>query len=130
MNEPAAASRPGLFILHPSSLCLVVAGDRFDGADDLLVGDLVGGAGEGGVAAVHQDGAITLGVASQRVDQLAPLLGVERTEVHGTFSFLKTGDPLTPAARSDKTLTTSVRPCRPAPRAAGRRRGPRNRQPA
>src|SRR6516225_1838692 len=94
---------PGLFIPHPSSFIpfLVVAGDRFDGADDLLVGDFVGRAGEGGIAAVHQDGAIALGVASQRVNQLAPLLGVERTEVHGTFSFLKTGDPLTPATRSD-----------------------------
>src|SRR5690242_5592677 len=64
------------------TLFSVVARHGLDGADDLLVGDLVGGAGEGGVAAVHEDGPVVLGVAAQGADQLPPLGVVEGAEVH------------------------------------------------
>src|SRR5438445_11114567 len=65
-----------------SPLRLVVARHRFDGADDLLVGHLVGGAGEGGVAPVHQDHSVVLGVATEGIDQLPPFRVVEGTKVH------------------------------------------------
>src|SRR5689334_15463008 len=73
-----------------SSICnrksLVVAGDRFDGGDDLLVGDVIGSADEAGVAPVHEDGPVALGVAPQRGDQLPPFRVVQWTEIHTTFS--------------------------------------------
>src|SRR5262249_40123015 len=87
---------------------LVVARHRPDGGDDLLVGDLVGGADETGVAAVHEDRAVALGVAAQRVDQLLALGVVERTEIHrdfslakGTSNFLSVGKSFPSVRRSD-----------------------------
>jgi uncharacterized membrane protein YjjB (DUF3815 family) len=64
---------------------LGVARDRADGEEDLLVGQVVGAADEAGVAAVHQDGPVALGIASQRGDQLPPFRVVELTEIHGPF---------------------------------------------
>src|SRR5438067_6391645 len=84
--RPLSASS---YILRPSSFRLVVAGHRLDGGDDLLVGDLVGGAGEAGVATIHEDRPIALRVAAQRVDQLLALSVVERTEIHRDFSLRK-----------------------------------------
>src|SRR5436305_14331604 len=79
MSGPLGPHRSS-FIVHR----LVVARDRLDRRDDLLVGDLLGGAEEAGVAAVHQDGLVALRVAAQGVDQLPPLGVVEGTEVHGS----------------------------------------------
>src|SRR5581483_6760819 len=75
--------------LLATSYFSIVTRNRLDGADHFFVGDLVGGADKGGVAAVHQDGTIALSVAAQGVDQLPPLRVVEGTEVHGQFSFPK-----------------------------------------
>src|SRR5437763_1763866 len=66
---------------------LIVARHRFDGGDDLLIGDLVGGAGEGGGAPIHEDGAVALGVAAQGADQLTALHVVEGTKIHGLTPF-------------------------------------------
>jgi hypothetical protein len=66
-----------------SRLQIVVTRDGFDGTDDLLIRNLVGTAGEAGVATVHQDGPIALGVTAQGIDQLPPLQVVQRTKVHG-----------------------------------------------
>src|SRR4051794_8928116 len=91
------------FILH-SAFCIsysIVARNRLDRGDHLLVGDLFRGAGKAGVAAVHQDGPVALRVAAQRVDQLPPLRVVEGTEVHGKLSFRCNGTRQTPAARSE-----------------------------
>src|SRR5436309_2305685 len=63
--------------------CSIMAGDRANGRDHLLVGDLVGTAGKARVAPVHEDAAIVFGIASQRGDQLPSFRVVERTEVHG-----------------------------------------------
>jgi hypothetical protein len=79
------------FILHPSSFILafslVVARNRLDGVDDFVVGDFVCSAEETGVAAVHEDRAIALGIAPQGTDQLPAFDVIQGTEVHGTFSF-------------------------------------------
>src|SRR5689334_18579609 len=83
---PTASAR---YYLLATNCFSVVTRNRFNGADHFLVSNLVGGADEGGVAAVHQDGTIALGVAAQGVDQLPPLRVVEGTEVHGQFSFPK-----------------------------------------
>src|SRR5260370_23368873 len=71
------------FCIPTSAFGLVMTRDGFDGTDDLLIRNLVGTAGEAGVATVHQDGPIALGVTAQGVDQLPPLQVVERTKVHG-----------------------------------------------
>src|SRR5205809_554666 len=55
---------------------------RTNGRDDFFVGDFVGRAGETGVAAIHQDGAVALGVAPQRGNELPSLRVVQRTEIH------------------------------------------------
>src|SRR6185437_8193641 len=75
------------FEFRISDFFLVVARDRFDGGNHLFVGHFVGGAEEAGVASVHEDGAITFGVAAQSVNQLPPFGVVQGTEVHGQFSF-------------------------------------------
>src|SRR6266498_1732840 len=77
------------FILHPSSFrLLVVARHRLDGRDDLVVGDLLGRARKGGVASIHEDGAVVLGVAAQRADELTPFCVVEWPKVHRRTPFL------------------------------------------
>src|SRR6516164_799325 len=78
---PASVSRRPI----PSS---IVAGDRLDGRDDLVVGHFLGGAEKAGVAAVHEDGPIAFGVAAQGADQLPPFGVVERPEIHGDAPFL------------------------------------------
>src|SRR5262249_8797126 len=60
----------------------IVTGNRANREDHLLVGDLLGAAGEAGVAAVRQDGQVVVGVAAQRRDQLLTLSVVQRTEIH------------------------------------------------
>src|SRR3954447_7053960 len=93
--------------------CSVVAGDRLDGADHLLVRDLVGRAGEARVPAVHEDGAVALRVSPQGVDQLPPLGVVEGAEVHGLLSFPKKGTSyLRHAGRKDSPV--HARPARSA----------------
>src|SRR5690242_16045068 len=81
-ESPAVNLQPAICNLQS----LVVARHRLDGGDDLLVGDVVGGADETGVAAVHEDGPVAVGVAPQRGDELTPLRVVQRTEIHTTFS--------------------------------------------
>src|SRR5438128_2687697 len=61
---------------------LVVARNRFDRRDDLVVGDFVGGAREGGVAPVGQDGDVAFGIAAQSADELAAFGVVEGSKVH------------------------------------------------
>src|SRR5260370_8984535 len=58
-----------------------MARHRFNRVNHLLVGDFVGGAEEAGVAAIHEDGPITVGVAAQGTDQLTPLRVVKGTEI-------------------------------------------------
>src|SRR4051812_3186734 len=60
----------------------VVAGDGLDGVDHFLVVEVVGYAGEGGVAAVGEDGDLVLDVAAECGDEAAALVVVERAEVH------------------------------------------------
>src|ERR1700720_3988600 len=50
---------------------LVMTRDRLDRVDYLLIGHFVGGAGEAGVAPVHEEDAVALGVAAQGADQLS-----------------------------------------------------------
>src|SRR5207244_1400248 len=59
-----------------------MARHRLDGRDHLVVGDFLGGAGEGGVAAVGEDGDVAVGVAAQRRYELTPLRVVQRSKVH------------------------------------------------
>ena len=54
-------------------------------AQPLVVGHLLGGAGEAGGSTVHEDGSIALGVATQGADQLAALGVVEGSKVHGVL---------------------------------------------
>src|SRR5436309_3135488 len=72
-------------ITHDSSpiTSLVMARDRLDRVDDLLIGDLVGAADETRVAAVEQQNPVAVGVPAQGGDELAAFGFVERAEVHG-----------------------------------------------
>src|SRR5262245_59251618 len=63
-------------------LLLIVARNRFDGGNHLLVGHFVGGADKAGVAPVHEQDSVAFRVAAQRGDQLPPLGVVEGTEIH------------------------------------------------
>jgi hypothetical protein len=70
-----------------------MARDRFDRGDHFLVGDFVGRTNEARVAAVHEDGTILLGIASQRRDQLPSFRVVEWTEIHRGSPFQKKATP-------------------------------------
>src|SRR5579885_2293600 len=111
--------------LTPRSLtpyaCLVVARDRLDGEDHLLVGDFVGAAGETGVAAVHEDRPVILGVAPQRRDERPPLRVVERTEIHRRSPSCENMGQGTPVAAPGPVALNSGLPVPPA---SGRPRGP------
>src|SRR5437588_9016686 len=72
---------------NQKSKILVVARDRLNGGDHFFVGHLIGGTGEAGVAAVHEDAAIVLGIAPQRGDQLPSFRFVEWTEIHRRSPF-------------------------------------------
>src|SRR4051812_43603740 len=93
----------------------VVARDGLDGVDDLLVGHLVGGPGEAGVLAVHQQGQPAVGVAPQGGDQLPALGLVQRAEVHVTV--LHNGRSTRAGTTVHKTIERGG-----APAAAGRLR--------
>src|SRR5688572_12217998 len=72
---------------------LVVARYRANGRDHFLVGHLFAAAGEAGVAAIGEDEAIVLGIASQGRDQLPSFGVIERTEVHRRSPSRKTRAP-------------------------------------
>jgi hypothetical protein len=63
--------------------------NRFDGGNHFFVGHFLRGAGKAGIAPIHENGAIALGIASQRSNQLPSVRVAERTEIHTTFSFQK-----------------------------------------
>src|SRR5215813_4302761 len=89
-SPPAARPQAAWsLIIGHWSFRLVVARHRLDGGDHLVVGDLVGGPGEARVATVHEDRAVALRIAAQRLDQLLAFGVVERTEIHRGFSFQK-----------------------------------------
>src|SRR4051794_15014113 len=106
-------------ITHDSSpiTALIMARDRLDGVDDLLVRDLVGGADEGRIAAVQQEDPVAVGVAAQGGHELAAFGLVQRAEVHSLPS-IPSGDlavqPLGPTGRA------LVRQSRPAASARSR----------
>src|SRR4051794_6853303 len=77
---PDASGRPSIVTRH-----------RLDRRDHFLIGDLVGGAGEGGVAFVHDDRFARLGVAAESVDQLLPFGRFERSKIHGRLLKFDTG---------------------------------------
>src|SRR5262245_1104910 len=69
----------------PPLLPLVVAGDRLDGRDHLLVGQVLGRAPEAGVAAIEQERHATIGIPTERGEELAAFSLSEGTEVHRTI---------------------------------------------
>src|SRR5262249_19391568 len=100
----------------------VMARDRPDGVDHLLVRDFLGGAQERRGLAVHQDGQAVLRVAAQGGDQVLALGLGQGAEVHGGDSSRAmerdTGDSAgrggSPTARQARTTSGTRR----------RRRGP------
>lgn len=78
---------------HHSSLLSVVRRHGFDGSQHLLVGEFVGGAGEAGVPAVEQQGNASVGVPSERSEQLTAFGLSERTKVHDRILLADGSDP-------------------------------------
>src|SRR6516225_9742648 len=77
----------GDFILHSAFSILhflVVAWHRFDGEDHFFVGHFVRAAGKAGIAPIHEDRTIALGVASESSNQLTTLRVVKGTKIHGS----------------------------------------------
>src|SRR5436309_15976478 len=60
---------------------------RLDGGDDFVVADFLAGADERGVAAIHEDAEVVLGVAAQGVDEFLAFFGGHGSEIHAGFSF-------------------------------------------
>src|SRR6476660_3358542 len=102
-----------------------MARHRLDGVDHFFVGDLLGGAEEAGVAAVHEQREAAIGIAPQGGDQVAPFRVVEGTEVHVVDSF---------RLKKDAPNQTELNRGRPAPPEAdtslGRPEPPASRRPA
>src|SRR6266851_1596034 len=75
--------------LSSKPIISIVARDRLNGGDHFFIGHFVDGTDEARVAAIHEDAALVLGIASQRGDQLPSFRVVEWTEIHRRSPFQK-----------------------------------------
>src|SRR5882724_6490410 len=99
-----------------------MARHRLDGANHFLISDLIGGAGEAGVAAVHEDGEAAVGVAAQGGDQRTPFGVVEGAEVHDRSPSYKVTNQTTELNRGQPARPSAGRSPDPPALHPGRRR--------